>query len=362
MNKIKICSPQLGLNPNSNLGGEVHDHFIIQNLAFYGNKVYVYLPQNRPYIKHVNIIASRAPIKHIPAIMFNLLIIPYLFKTYKKQKFNLIRVHNPYFIGPGAVLFKFFYKIPIIATYHLKEENIIFNLINRIIINKFDGIIVVSNYLKKWLINKYKCNPEKIKVIYNGVDNSLKATGKNKKDNKFILLYIGILNDRKNPLFLLKVFEKFQKDNEEAALVICGKGPLKKKIINVIAQKRLKNVTLINEAYGINKQTLINNCDLFLFPSKNEGFGLAIVEAMRCRKPVLAMDNTSIRELVINGYNGFLLPENVEKWVEKIKIFKNDQEKLEKYGQQAYKFSLRFNWETAARETFNYYYNVIQNK
>ena len=106
---MKVCSPQLGLSPNSDLGGEVHDHFILQGLANRGHKIFVFLPKDKDYQHNKNIVVSRAPFKHIPAITFNLLIIPYLFKTYRKEKFDILRVHNPYFVGLGALFFKFFH-------------------------------------------------------------------------------------------------------------------------------------------------------------------------------------------------------------------------------------------------------------
>ena len=124
MKKLKICSPQLGLNPNSDLGGEVHDHFVLQSLAKNGHKIFIYLPKDRPYQRHHNIIVARAPIKHIPAILFNFLVIPYLFRTYKKEKFDILRVHNPYFVGLGALIFKIFHpQVPIATIHHLAENN-----------------------------------------------------------------------------------------------------------------------------------------------------------------------------------------------------------------------------------------------
>ena len=95
MRKLKICSPQLGFNPNSDLGGEVHDHFVLHSLAKRGHTIFVYLPKDRPYGKHHNIIVQRAPFKHIPAFLFNFLIIPYLFSTYKKEKFDIVHTHTP---------------------------------------------------------------------------------------------------------------------------------------------------------------------------------------------------------------------------------------------------------------------------
>ena len=104
---MRICSPQLGLAPNSVLGGEVFDRQILLGLAKKGVKVEIILPRDKPHdknIKNWNIIFM--PIKHFPAIFGNLLYLPYLFKTYKKNKFQILRIHQPQFLGLGCLIFK----------------------------------------------------------------------------------------------------------------------------------------------------------------------------------------------------------------------------------------------------------------
>ena len=101
---LKICSPQLGLDPNSDLGGEVHDHHVLQGLAKRGHKIFVYLPKGRSYRKHKNIVVERVPFKHIPAFAFNFIALPYLFRTYNRERFDILRIHTPYFLGIAAFI------------------------------------------------------------------------------------------------------------------------------------------------------------------------------------------------------------------------------------------------------------------
>ncbi len=355
---MKICSPQLGLNPKSNLGGEIHDHFVIHNLAKRGHKIFVYLPKGRNYQKNPNIIIKRAPIKHIPAFIFNLLIIPYLFKAYKEEKFDILRVHNPYFVGLGAIVFKFFYpNVPVIATYHLEEKSPIFTLINKLTINRYDKIICVSNYLKNWLMNDYNVESKKISVIYNGVDPNIRPAAKNgnflKKYNlggKFTILFMGLLIPRKNPLFLIKVFKQLKKNHRNVSLMICGSGPLKNQIREFIKKNMLTDVHLIDSIYGQEKKEIFNLCDVFALPSLNEGFGLVVAEAMACAKPVVVADNSSLVELVTDGKEGYTLNYNINAWVNKFtSLIKNKDLRLSIGLSASSKVKKQFNWQISTQ-------------
>ncbi len=356
---MKICSPQLGLNPNSHLGGEVHDHFILQSLANKGNKIFVYLPKNRPYQKNKNMIVEYAPIKHIPAILFNLTVIPYLFRTYKREKFDILRIHNPYFLGLGALVLKLFYpNIPIITTYHLVEENPLYNYVNKLTAKRYDKIVCVSNYLKNWLIKKYGVDEKKIFVIYNGVDPIIKPEIKNKTlvkkynlEDKFTILYMGLLIPRKNPMFLLEVFKQLKTENKNVSLLICGKGLLKSHIEDFIRKNNLRDVHLINYVYGQDKADIFNICDVFAFPSTNEGFGLVVAEAMTCTKPVIVADNSSLCEIVTDGKDGYLVELDVQEWVNKIKILINDNYLRQKIGNNGkIKSKLLYSWSRSIQK------------
>src|SRR3989344_9425738 len=99
-----LCSPQLGLSPNSILGGEVFDREILLGLAKKGIKVEIILPKSKPHDKNTrNFTVTYLPLTHFPALMGNLLYLPYLFKVYKENKFNVLRLHQPQFLGIGGL-------------------------------------------------------------------------------------------------------------------------------------------------------------------------------------------------------------------------------------------------------------------
>ena len=73
-----ICSPQLGLSPESNSGGEVYDREVIDRLCRSGIKVFTLLPKNRPYTHNSNLKVKYAPIRPmVPPHLFNLFVNSY---------------------------------------------------------------------------------------------------------------------------------------------------------------------------------------------------------------------------------------------------------------------------------------------
>lgn len=362
--KLIICSPQLGLSPKSTLGGEVHDHLIVHGLAARGHKIHVLLPKNRPYLKHKNVFVTYAPIKHILALSYNLFVIPYLFKIYKQENFQVLRVHNPYYVGLGALLFKLFNRqVKIVATHHLKETSFLFDLINRLTAKHYDSIIAVSSYVKDWLVNSYSLPQEKISVIYNGVSGDIKPRPKNQNlikkynlEGKFVLLFMGLLIPRKNPMFLLDVFQSLKERRNDVALIICGDGPQENSLKKFIKQNNLKDVTFIKQVQDRNKVELFNLCDTFLFPSLNEGFGLVVAEAMACSKVVVASKNSSLNELIEHSKNGYLIePNKLKDWTKTVEQLMTNpalKKSLEKDAIQTVKTKFELNKIIEKHERF----------
>ena len=230
---LRICSPQLGLNPQSILGGEIYDYQVLKGLAKLGVKIDILLPQNRPYDTTIkNWYVSFLPFTRIPAYLFNLLELPYLFTAYRCQPFQILRLHAPYFTGIGAWFFKLFHpQVKLVATYHQARRGWPFDLINRLFIHHWDAIITDSLTAKQDLIQRFNLLPDKITVIPGGAPIDLKPIQRPRR--KIItLLSMGLLIPRKNPLFLIKVMQRLRQQSLPVRLIICGDGPLKAKLLH----------------------------------------------------------------------------------------------------------------------------------
>jgi glycosyltransferase involved in cell wall biosynthesis len=347
-----VCSPQLGLNPESNSGGEVYDREVINRFCQKGVKVLTLLPKGRPYRAHRNLSVEYALIKSVvPPHLFSALVLPYLIRAYKRQPFDILRVHNPYFVGPAVAIFKKLYpRVPVVASY-LHLETGINGWIDRRIVNVFDHIITISQSTKREIIGVLHYPSEKISVAYPGVDNRFKP-GK-KQDRKFTIMFVGGLKPRKNPGFLLSVLEKINRP--EVRLVFAGDGPLRSKLTG-------KNVRVTGFIPETDKPEIYHQADVVVLPSIKEGFGMTLIEAGMSGLPVVANNCWSIPEIINDGVTGFLArPNDVDDWAGKLIQLIKSESLRRKLGEAGRRQALtKFTWENNIQIHLKVYENFIR--
>ncbi|MBI2596241.1 glycosyltransferase family 4 protein [Candidatus Daviesbacteria bacterium] len=368
MKKIIICSPQLGISPVSNLGGEIYDYQTIKGFTRRGVRVLIYLPKKRIYDKSIkDLSVTYSSMTHIfPPWFFSFICLPYLFKTYKREKFDILRIHSPRFLGIAAMIFHFFYpKVPILSSGVTVDSLGLHYLIERYIFNISSRIIVQSEYMKKLLVKKYHINQIKIAVTYGGVLDSSKNWVSRPKESVCIrnkdkvLLFMGALINRKNPLFALDIFIKVRSKLKNVFLVVIGEGNLKKKMKNKIKAKKMTDrIIFINSAYKEEKAYWFSRMDVFLFPSLNEGFGLVATEAMSFGKVVITSEKAAFKEIIDNGKDGFMLPlSNQKLWIDTTLKILSSSKISERIGRNALsKVKTKFSWE----RTYNLNKKVIE--
>jgi len=146
-------------------------------------------------------------------------------------------------------------------------------------------IVTVSEHVKNEVIRIFGIDENKVKVIKSGIRNDLEPKP---KDGVFRLGYLAQLDRRKRVDLLIKAFRKSELDE----LVIGGVGldePLLRKQAKGDNRIRFLGFILDNELVNF-----YNSLDVFVFPTAIEGYGLPIVEAMACKKPVIVLDDAII--------------------------------------------------------------------
>ncbi len=365
---IKICSPQLGISPKSNLGGEIYDYQTIKGFCKKGFKVFVYLPKNRPYDKTLlNLKVTYCFMKHIfPPWIYSFLCLPYLFKTYKKEKFDILRIQSPRFLGIAVIVFNLIYpKVPILSSGVTIDSPRIYYLLERYVYNLSKAVIVQSQYMKKFLTKKYLVDPRKIYVTYGGkIDSSKKwhklpEQAKLIKENDKIILFMSLLIERKNPIFAVKVFLNLRKRFNNLKFIIIGSGPLKNELQFLVSKEsRDDDVIFIDSAYGEEKAYWFERMDLFILPSLDEGFGLVVTEVMSFGKPVITSNKAAFPEIIDNGKEGYTLPLSINTWVKLIDKLLRTKSRLLMLGKNAKKrVDKEFNWQ----KTYNLNKAVVLN-
>ena len=129
--------------------------------------------------------------------------------------------------------------------------------------------------------------------------------------------------------------------------------------------KRFENPNIIPLG-KLDKHSLVkwyNSCDIFLFPTRLEGFGLCVAEAMACGKPIVTTNCSSLPELVVDNKGGFLCEkDNINDFAEKILYLSKDEDLRIKMGKFNRERTVKnFSIEKMAKEHYNLYSKLIGN-
>jgi glycosyltransferase involved in cell wall biosynthesis len=240
-------------------------------------------------------------------------------------------------------------------------------------------IIAVSENTKRDLVKLYQVPEEKIAVIYEGVNfetRNLKLETQKKEKScelqvasfKPFLLFIGRLEERKNIVGIIQAFEILKEKHKiPHKLILAGNpGFNYKKIQSYLSNSSYKSeIILTGFVSEEEKQKLLKNAEVFLFPTFYEGFGLPILEAQNVGVPVVASNNSSISEVVKipllplgegvrradEGFSAILInpknPAEIAKATYQLITDKNLKEDMIKKGLENTK---RFSWEKCAKE------------
>lgn len=241
------------------------------------------------------------------------------------QKPNLIISSHLNFSTAGYFLQKFA-NIPYWTVAHGIEA---WNIQNPTLIKALknaDRILAVSNYTKNRLIQELNIIPEKIDILPNTFDPSrFKISSKpdyllkryNLSTEQPIILTVARLDisERfKGYDNVLKALPEIIKTMPNIHYILVGKGPDQDRILTFIKQNNLENnVTLTGFVSDQELPAHYNLCDLFILPSKTEGFGIVYLEALASGKPCIAGNQDGATDALINGELGILInPDDLE--------------------------------------------------
>lgn len=152
--------------------------------------------------------------------------------------------------------------------------------------------------------------------------------GKKKKNHSINVLYLSNLYETKGIFTLLRAVPDVVAKNKKVHFLIAGPWPDKafmRKVLDYVKREKLdENVHFLGAMYGVQKEKLFQESDIFVFPShyRFESFGLVNLEAMQAGIPVITTNIGALPEMVIDGKTGFIiLPQDSKILAEKINVF-----------------------------------------
>jgi glycosyltransferase involved in cell wall biosynthesis len=231
-------------------------------------------------------------------------------------------------------------------------------------------VLTPSQFSKRRILDAYGMEDEKVQVLPNGVCSSFHPISREVSQRSVqssldlkvpFVLTVGDLQPRKNHVSLIQAFEQLVRAYPQLPqhLVIVGKETWHAEDIRACARKssvsdRIHFTGFVSDADLLK---LYGACDLFVYPSFYEGFGLPILEAMACGRAV-ACSNTSAMPEVADSAALLFDPHSVDDILLSMRDLLLNPElraRMERLGAQR---APMFSWEKSAAKTLELYYEI----
>ena len=168
-----------------------------------------------------------------------------------------------------------------------------------------------------------------------------------------VITSVGELNNNKNHQIVIKALSEI--NNNNFIYLVAGKGNNKETLENLIIRLKLEDKVRIL-GYREDIADILSISDIFVFPSKREGLGMAALEAMELGLPIVASNIGGIKDYVENEYNGFLFdPQDDKRLAILLEILINNKRIREEFGRKSSKISKKYSVENSIREMLEIY-------
>lgn len=280
----------------------------------------------------------------------------------KKWNLDVIHSHTEFGVGTFARIISKQFGIPLVHTYHTMYEDYVhyithgyFDKSSKKLVEYFtkfycdktaSELIVPSKKTYNLFKEKYKCD-KNIYIVPTGMDidnfdvNKLKQSKiqelKNKYElnNSFVILYVGRLAEEKNIEFIINNQYSLLKKYPNLKLLIVGNGPDMEKYKKLCKKNKIESSTIFTGAVPRDDMPYYYALgNAFVTASTTETQGLTVIEAMASGIPVVAINDESFSNTVIDGLNGYLFNKKND-YLKKISTLIENQEIYDKMKVQA---------------------------
>lgn len=224
-------------------------------------------------------------------------------------------------------------------------------------------MVAVSRWTADALQREFGVDPEKIRIVPNGVDIQLySASSVEKVPCK--VLYVGRLVHYKHVNWLIEAMKQVVSKFPEASLHIVGDGPLRGDLETLTNKLGLMKVVHFYGTLSNNGDVarLLKSASVFVSPSTVEGFGMAVLEAMAALTPVVVVDSklNAALDFVIDHKSGLVVkPESPDALANAIITLLQDPALYKKLVQSGYAIAEKYDWETISKRLEEVYSSII---
>lgn len=223
------------------------------------------------------------------------------------------------------------------------------------------SVVAVSESTKADLINR-GFHPDQIEVIPNGI--ALDQYSPHPDDTRTeqpTVLYLGRLKKYKRVDLLIQAISDLSKDGLHVTLMIAGTGNDRARLELLVSKLDLNHqVEFMGYVSEEKKLELLRTCWVHALTSSKEGWGISCMEANACATPTVASNSPGLRESVISGKTGLLVPHgDCKKLALALGSLLKNPESRQEMGKNARNFAENFSWDTSAQAMENFLARVV---
>jgi N-acetyl-alpha-D-glucosaminyl L-malate synthase BshA len=343
-----------------------HVHFITYNqpvrLDFFSENLFYH-----------EVAVSKYPLFEYPP--YELALASRMVDVVRFEKLDVLHVHYAIPHASAAFMAKqilstYGIHIPVITTLHGTDITLVGNdrtykPVVTFSINQSDGVTSVSEHLRADTYRLFEIEKE-IRVITNFIDLSrfIHSPKEHFKkaiapEGEKILVHTSNFRRVKRVTDVVRIFAKVS-EKLPSKLLLVGDGPDRPESEQLARDLGVShNVRFLGKQDAI--EEILSVSDLFLMPSESESFGLAALEAMACRVPVISTNTGGLPELNVDGLTGFMRNVgDVEGMAEKAIYILEDENRLSQFKANALEHAKKFDIANILPQYENFYMEVIE--
>jgi len=368
-----VCYPTFGGSGvvATELGKALADHGHQVHFVTYNQPARLDLFSENLFYHEVSV--SNYPLFDFPP--YELALASRLVDVVRFEKLDILHVHYAIPHASAAfmakqILLTYGIYIPVVTTLHGTDITLVgrdrtFKPVVTFSINKSDGVTAVSQHLRNDTYEFFEIEND-IRVIPNFIDLTrfnLKPKDHFKKAiapaGEKIIIHTSNFRKVKRTEDVIRIFARLI-EKIPAKLLMVGDGGDRSKCEQLARDLGVSdNVRFLGKQDAI--EEILSVSDLFLMPSESESFGLAALEAMACKVPVITSNAGGLPELNVDGVTGFLKDiGDIDGMAEKAIYILEDEERLQTFKENALARAKEFDLANILPLYENYYVEVIE--
>jgi len=225
----------------------------------------------------------------------------------RSEEFDVVHAHD-WMTYPAGVAVAAMSGKPLVVHVHSTEFDRSGEHVNQVVydieregMERADKVITVSHFTRSIVVSRYGLSPEKVEVVYNGVErNGHWSVGSTSiRRNEKLVLFLGRITMQKGPEYFLHAAKKVLGVVDNVKFVMAGSGDLMYQSIELAAQLGIgQKVLFTGFLRGDDVRRIYQMADLYVMPSVSEPFGIAPLEALDNDVPVIISKQSGVSEVL----------------------------------------------------------------